>query len=88
LEAWRAQNLRLIAFPVQPQYGVAQNWWHELTGASPENILDRPQKHEREESGTFQGYTLSLAIDLLRIQWTATPRMDADTSALRTNPQS
>ena len=85
-EVWRAQNLRLIAFPTQPQYGVAQNWWHDLTGANPENILDRPQKHEREESGTFDGHILALGIDLLRIQWAVIPRVDTDKIEIADQP--
>lgn len=86
LEMWQAHNLRLIAFPAQSQYGVTQNWWQGLTGVGAENILDRPHKHEREETGTFQGHTLSLVIDLLRIQWTATPLIDADNFNLAEQP--
>jgi hypothetical protein len=77
-EAWQAQNLRLIAFPREPQFAVRQNWWQELTGAEPENVLEKRQKQEREEIGIFQGAVLSLSFDLLRIQWTVSPRLDAD----------
>ncbi len=85
-EAWQAQNLRLIAFPRSPQFATQQNWWMHLTGAEPENVLDRRQRHEREESGTFQGASLSLAIDLLRIQWTVAPRVDAENINLEDQP--
>jgi hypothetical protein len=77
-EVWRAQNLRLIAFPQTPQFAVQQDWWRGLTGADPETIVERRQKQEREESGPFQGTTLTLGFDLLRIQWTASPRLDAE----------
>ena len=77
-EAWLTQNLRLIAFPREPQSAVAQNWWREVTGAEPENIAEKRQKQEREESGVFEGALLSLGFDLLRIQWTAAPRLDAE----------
>jgi hypothetical protein len=77
-DAWRVQNLRLIAFPSQPQFATQQHWWRELTGAEPENVLERRPKQEKEESGPLQGATLSLGIDLLRIQWTVSPRLDAE----------
>jgi hypothetical protein len=77
-EVWQAQNLRLIAFPREPQFAVRQNWWQQLTGADPENVLEKRQKQEREESGSFQGSLLTLSLDLLRIQWTVSPRFDIE----------
>jgi hypothetical protein len=77
-DVWQAQNLRLIAFPREAQFAVQQNWWQELTGAEPENILEKRQKQEREESGAFQGALLNLSFDLLRIQWTVSPRLDPE----------
>jgi hypothetical protein len=85
-EMWQAQNLRLIAFPREPQFAAQQNWWRGLTGAEPENVVERRQKQEREESGTFQGTTLTLSIDLLRLQWAATPRLDAENINLDEQP--
>jgi hypothetical protein len=70
--------MRLIAFPREPQFAAQQHWWRELTGAEPENVLEKRQRQEKEESGTYQGLTLTLGIDLLRIQWTVAPRLDAD----------
>src|SRR5262249_40648427 len=77
-EIWQAQNLRLIAFPRDPQFATHQDWWRELTGADPENVLLKPQKQEKESSGLFQGAMLTLNIDLLRVQWTAAPRLDVE----------
>lgn len=77
-EAWQAQNLRLIAFPGEPQFALQQNWWQRLTGSDPENVLEKKQKQEREESGVFQGAVLTLSFDLLRIQWTVSARLDAE----------
>ncbi len=77
-EVWRAQHLRLIAFPQEPRFAVRQDWWRGLTGIEPENVVERRQKQEREESGSFQGTTLTLGFDLLRIQWNAAPRLDAE----------
>ncbi len=71
---WQAQYLRLIAFPTQPHVGVDQHWWTDLTGAESESTTRK--RHEREEQGPFEGAILSLSIDLVRIQWTANPRID------------
>src|SRR5258708_2840524 len=49
-----------------------------LTGSDPEIVLEKRSKQEREESGVFQGAELSLSFDLLRIQWTVSPRLDAE----------
>src|ERR1022692_3430798 len=75
-EVWQAQNLQLIAFPREPQFAAPQNWWQGLTGSEPENT--KRQRQLKEESGIHDGANISLGIDLLRIQWTVTPRMDAD----------
>jgi hypothetical protein len=77
-EAWRAQILRLIAFPRDPQFATQQDWWRGLTGVDPENVLLKPQKQEKEASGPFQGAVLTLNIDLLRVQWAAAPGLDAE----------
>src|SRR5437868_1922782 len=85
-EAWQAQNMRLIAFPREPQYAVQQDWWRALTGTEAESAIDRRQKHEREESGIFEGVSLTLGIDLLRVQWTAAPRLDRENINVVDNP--
>jgi hypothetical protein len=78
--------MQLIAFTREPQYAAQQSWWRELTGAEPENVLDRPQKRERAASGTLQGVSLALGIDLLRVHWTASPRVDAENLNLVDQP--
>lgn len=85
-EVWQAQNLRLIAFPSAPQFAAQQNWWRDLTGAEPENVVERRQKQEKEESGQYEGASLTLGFDLLRLQWTFSPRLDAETITLGQQP--
>jgi hypothetical protein len=75
-QPWNAQYLRLISFPVQPQAATVQNWMAQLTGSERESRIEK--KREVEEEGRFEGATISLSIDLLRLQWTASPRMSAD----------
>jgi len=85
-EAWRAQNVRLIAFPREPQSTASQHWWRDVTGADPDNVVERRQTQEKEESGVHQGTMLTLGFDLLRIQWTAAPRLDAENINLEEQP--
>lgn len=73
---WQAQYLRLISFPMEPQFAVSQAWWNNLTGAERESRVEK--KREVEEEGTFEGVSLSLNIDLLRLQWSAVPRVLAE----------
>jgi len=72
--AWQAQYLRLITFPTEPWVAREQNWWQDLAGAEPESSTRK--RHEREVVGIYQGFSLSLSIDLLRIQWSMAPRID------------
>jgi hypothetical protein len=71
VESWQAHYLRLIAFPVEPAYGIAQTWWEQLIGTAADNIADQKQKRTREEFGTTAGANLVLSIDPARVQWTA-----------------
>ncbi len=73
---WQAQYLRLIAFPTVPAFGHSVNWWRDLTGVEPQSNIDRPQRQEQEVSGNYDGVELSLAVVLLRAQWTAVPILD------------
>lgn len=70
-EVWQAAYLRLIAFPTEPAYDIRQNWWQELTGLQSTELNDKRQQREREESGEYDGITLTLNTDILRVQWTA-----------------
>jgi hypothetical protein len=73
---WQAQNLGLIAFPVEPQLGVKQDWWRDLTGKEWEGRQDK--RREVEEVGEFEGVALKLAIDASKVQWGVFPRISPD----------
>ena len=75
-DVWQAQSLRLISFPVEPQHTVPQNWWHDLAGVDRERRVEK--KLEVQEQGVFEGLSLSLSIDLLRLQWIVAPSLSAD----------
>ncbi|MBL8793897.1 MAG: hypothetical protein JNM56_08330, partial [Planctomycetia bacterium] len=85
-EVWQAQNLRLTAFSQSPQFAVPQQWWREVTSSEPEHVLEKRPKQEREEAGLFQGAVFGLAFDILRVQWTAAPRLDAENIDLNNQP--
>lgn len=74
--AWRPTQLQLIAFPSTPPITLQREWWRELTGQLPEKTRRKTQ--EQVEAGTFQGVTLSVMADVLRIVWQATPRLDPE----------
>src|SRR5260370_37317856 len=73
LDLWQAQNLKLIAFPTEPQLKVDQNWWRDLTGSQPEVSTRRIA--DRSDQGPYRNLTLNLTVDLLRIQLTLFPRI-------------
>ncbi len=75
-QEWRAQYVKMIAFPTEPPLGLDQNWWSDLTGSQPESSMRKPQK--REDSGSFEDVTLSLEIDPFRVSWTVSPRVDPE----------
>jgi hypothetical protein len=73
---WLALYLRLIAFPVEPAYEHSRDWWRGLTGTDPQTSTEKRHRQEREDSGPYNGVELSLAVDLLRVQWTASALME------------
>lgn len=73
---WQAQYLRLISFPAEPQFSVQQDWWRTLTGEDRERRVEKSR--EVQEEGEFEGAILSLAIDLLKLQWTFAPVISAE----------
>lgn len=75
-QEWRAQYVKMIAFPTEPPLGIEQNWWSDLTGSQPETSVRKPQK--REDSGSFEDVALSVEIDPFRVSWTLSPRVDPE----------
>jgi hypothetical protein len=75
--AWLPLHLQLIAFPTESPIAQERNWWEELTGSPPEATARKPHQ-ERTDQGTFEGVTLTVAADMLRITWTASPRIEVD----------
>ena len=77
LAMWRAVNLQLVCFPVDPQIGLAANWWSNLTGI--EECESTRKRMERVDDGAYQGRGLKMQIDLLRTVWITGPLATDDT---------
>lgn len=71
---WQAVNAKLIAFLLNPQSALENNWWVELTGGEPETTKKRGY---RLDDGKFQGYGLQLEVDALRAIWTSGVYLEA-----------
>ena len=81
---WGAQHFQLIAFSIEGQQPVPAplRRWEEMTGTEPATTQAKP--FYRVESGEYQGATLTVASDPLKIAWIATPLPVA--SELTTSP--
>jgi hypothetical protein len=75
VDCWTAMQIRLIAFPVDAQGALHQEWWHDLTGAQGESTR---KLTERVDSGVVDGRNFSLFIDPLRITWSADPPLPSN----------
>jgi len=75
---WKANYLRLISFPVEPAYGIQQQWWQSLTGESAPSVADQRQKRRRVESGSYEGRELLLEIEEGKVVLTASPSVDPE----------
>jgi hypothetical protein len=68
---WKAINLQLITFPLDPQACLTANWWENLTGL---NEYESSKKRlERTDDGQYLNFGLKLEMDLLRVSWTRGP---------------
>jgi hypothetical protein len=76
VDGWEPTHLQLIAFSVIPASDIKQSWWQDLTGAEPEEAIRK--RNERTDRGKFQGRSLILATDILRINWTVAPHIEPE----------
>ena len=71
---WQSSQLQLIVFPTEPAVLRDQEWWQQVTGQEPAQSTKK--RLELISSGPWCDYTLVLTVDLARIIWTITPRID------------
>lgn len=80
IEEWKAQVVRLTAFPVEVEASREADWWRSLVEAEPEETNVKRGESSiavRTCSGTYEGYALQLVVDPVRIQWSFVPKLDA-----------
>src|SRR4051794_14215578 len=65
IAAWQVQQLRLTAFPVDPEAARLRDWWKELIGEEPETSTRK--KLVRIDEGPLEGKSLALTVDPQRI---------------------
>jgi hypothetical protein len=78
IAGWEAQILQLVALTREPAVGLAQEWWHDLTGQDPESLKKR---NHREDRGRFNDTTLSCTVDLVRVHWCLAPALQVESLA-------
>jgi hypothetical protein len=69
---WQAAQFDLHAFRDEGS-SPASDWWTPLIGSEPESSVRK--KHERVDSGEFNGLPLKVASDQIRTIWTLAPRV-------------
>ena len=70
IDAWQAHQLRLTCFATPDALPLRPNgWWEAITGAPPERIEDMPKLGRHLEEGPFLDGSLTLSIEMNRINW-------------------
>lgn len=67
--SWETENLRLTAFPRDPERARECGKWKDMTGRDPEARQERPHERAVLEAGLFEPGWLTLDISPLRINW-------------------
>ena len=76
LDSWQPSQLQIVVFPKTPMVGVHQNWWNQITGRDPNETSTK--KLETTTTGDFNEWSLLLTVDLLRVMWTLSPKLDPE----------
>jgi hypothetical protein len=70
VDAWQANHVRLTFFATPDALPLrSSGWWEAITGAPPERIEDKPKLGRRLEEGPFLDGSLTLSIEMNRINW-------------------
>ncbi|MGE0363256.1 MAG: hypothetical protein AB7H93_13350 [Vicinamibacterales bacterium] len=73
LSEWRAEQLRLSAFPVVGESQRSTDWWQRTVGTPPEETASSLKKGSSTLSSAFAGGKLTLQLEQERIDWRLTP---------------
>lgn len=67
--SWETENLRLTAFPRDPERARECGTWKDMTGRDPDSKQERPHERAVVEAGSFKPGWLTLEISPARIDW-------------------
>jgi len=70
---WQVLTLRATAFVPPDAPTLPSEWWAQLVGLPPENVISRPRLGQRQQDGSFEGRKLTLQIQPERIDWMFVP---------------
>jgi hypothetical protein len=84
LDRWNALELSITAFPLEAAVASPQNWLRQLSGAN-ESTLNRSSIGSVEQAA-YNGRTLTLGIDVVRIYWALSPLLDAGNPDIMNGP--
>ncbi len=72
----QAESLRVTAFLGPAAQLSEPTWWSDLIGKPPEIKTTRPGRGELQEAGSFEDWTLTLAIQPSRVDWYLTDHVE------------
>lgn len=84
VDSWTPMQLRLVAFPTNPQAALQHDWWRALTGNHPETAIRKTT--ERNDSGAWEGRSFTILVDPLRITLSVDPYVDVQAGQLPSAP--
>jgi hypothetical protein len=76
--AWETASVRVTAFQKAPIDLHGLSWWKFMTGSDPESTNIRVGAGQLQESGTVEGTNVALSVLPNRIDWTISPKDDAE----------
>ncbi len=76
LNEWQVWGLQLLVFPTDPATALRQEWWNGLAMGPPEE--SRRKQFELVETGTYDGFNLTVSVDFQKIAWKVSAQLQAD----------
>lgn len=76
---WKAELLRVTAFTSIHPGEHAMAWWESAVGEAPETDRSELRKHERVVSGEFHEHSLTLRVQMNRVDWLWAAKLEGPT---------
>lgn len=78
IELWKAESVRLTAFPMPPFSPEKVTWWTDMAGLPPETQVSQPRIGGLKEEGAWEQGRLCLEMQPNRIDWHFLPVVTDD----------